>query len=311
MTKQNMSETKQMCTFVAVMMTMQEILETTPGGMPDGVWNGQIACLWVTSQSAGGGHDLEGVSVFSFVLVRQGRMSVRYQGHTFDLLPRDIHTYAPGVPTNILEVSEDYQEYCVIFDEQLVLNTPALHHFIRAAYFPIVELGKPKLSLTEAETAQIANTLDMLRHHILKPSSLQREAVFTLVTLLSIELLEVQSLAVECHRSTTRSEEVFTAFLRLVPDHYIRHRDLKFFADRLNITTTYLSRIVRQISGRTVVEFLNEALAAEAALRLKTTNSTITQLADDFNFSDQAAFTKFFTRMKGMSPKEYRKSSAL
>ena len=63
----------------------------------------------------------------------------------------------------------------------------------------------------------------------------------------------------------------------------------------------------RQISGRTVVEFLNEALAAEAALRLKTTSRTITQMADDFNFSDQAAFTKFFTRMKGMSPKEYRK----
>jgi AraC-like DNA-binding protein len=311
MTKQNMSETKQMCTFVTIMMTMQEILETTPGGMPDGVWNGQIACLWVTGRGLEGSYDLDGVSVFSFVLVRQGRMSVRYQGNAFDLQPGDIHTYAPGVPTHILEVSEDYQGYCVIFDEQLVLNTPALRHFIRAVYFPIAELGKPKLSLTKAETAQIANTLDMLRHHILKPTSLQREAVFTLATLLSIELLEAQSLAVETHRSTTRAEEVFAAFLRLVPDYYIRHRDLKFYADRLNITTTYLSRIVRQISGRTVVEFLNEALAAEAALRLKTTNRTITQLADDFNFSDQAAFTKFFTRIKSMSPKEYRKSSDL
>ena len=289
------------------MMTMQEILEATPGGMPDGVWDGKLACLWVTGRGLEGSYDLDGVSVFAFVLVMRGRMSVRYQGNAFDLHPGDIHTYAPGVPTHILEVSEDYQGYCVIFDELLVLNTPALHHFICAAYSPIAELGKPKLSLTEAQAGQIAGTLDMLRRHILTPSDLQREAVITLATLFSIELLEAQSLAVKRHRSTTRGEEVFTAFLRLVPDNYIRHRDLKFYADRLNITTIYLSRIVRKISGRTVVEFLNEALAAEAALRLKTTNRTVTQLADDFNFSDQAAFTKFFTRMKGMSPKDYRK----
>ena len=293
------------------MMTMQEILEATPGGMPDGVWDGKLACLWVKGSEVGASPDLDGVSVFSFVLVRQGRMSVRYRGECFDLLPGDLHTYAPGMPTQVFDVSKDYEGYCVIIDERLVLDTPAMRHFIRAAYFPIAELDRPKLTLTEAQAGQIAGTLEMLRRHILTPSDFQRDAVITLATLFSIELLEAQSLAVESHRSTTRGEEVFTAFLRLVPGNYIRHRDLKFYADHLNITTTYLSRIVRQISGRTVVEFLNEALAAEAALRLKTTNRTITQLADDFNFSDQAAFTKFFTRMKSMSPKEYRKSSDL
>lgn len=36
-------------------------------------------------------------------------------------------------------------------------------------------------------------------------------------------------------------------------------------------------------------------------------NQGFTQLADDFHFSDQAGFTKFFTRMKSISPKEFRK----
>jgi AraC-like DNA-binding protein len=78
-------------------------------------------------------------------------------------------------------------------------------------------------------------------------------------------------------------------------------------ADLLNITTTYLSLIVRQMSGRTVQDVLASALVSEAAIRLKTTNRSITQLAADFHFSDQAAFTKFFTRMKGISPKKFRK----
>ena len=90
-------------------------------------------------------------------------------------------------------------------------------------------------------------------------------------------------------------------------NHHLLLIDKSFYADLLNITTTYLSRIVRQMSGRTVQDFLASALVSEAAIRLKTTNRSITQLADDFHFSDQAAFTKFFTRMKGILPKKYRK----
>ena len=236
-------------------------------------------------------------------------MTVRYQGRQFDLHPGDVHTYAPCMPTKVLEVSDDYDGFCVLIDEQLVYDTPALHHIVRAVYFPTAELGQPKLTFNSEEADRLAALLSDLRRHILHPSAYQQEAIFSLCALFSIELLEAQDLAVDSHRFTTRAEEVFTAFLRLVPDNFIRHRDLQFYADRLCITTTYLSRIVRQMSGRTVVGFLNQSLAVEAALRLKTTNRTITQLADEFHFSDQAAFTKFFTRMKGVSPKEYRKGT--
>ena len=135
----------------------------------------------------------------------------------------------------------------------------------------------------------------------------QQEAILALCQLISVNILEIQDQQVENHHFTTRAEEVFKAFLRLVPQHFMEHRELSFYADLLNITTTYLSRIVRQMSGRTVLDFLVSALVSEAAIRLKTTNRSITQLADDFHFSDQAAFTKFFTRMKGISPKKFRK----
>ena len=48
-------------------------------------------------------------------------------------------------------------------------------------------------------------------------------------------------------------------------------------------------------------------LAADAAIRLKTTTLTIAQIADDLCFPDASTFSKFFKRMKGVSPKEFRK----
>ena len=108
------------------------------------------------------------------------------------------------------------------------------------------------------------------------------------------------------HPFTTRTMAVFTDFLRLLPQNYMQHRDLVFYADQLNITTTYLSRVVRQISGRTVADFIQQALLSEAARLLRTTRESISQIAAHLRFSDQAAFTKFFIRMKGMSPKQFR-----
>jgi uncharacterized repeat protein (TIGR04076 family) len=127
-----------------------------------------------------------------------------------------------------------------------------------------------------------------------------------------LEGLEEESTAVQPldeRHFTKHTLEVYTAFLRLINSHYLEHRDLGFYADQLGMTTTYLSRMVKQISGRTVADFINQALAEEAALRLRKSSQSISQLAKDLHFSDQAAFTKFFIRMKGMTPKAFRNST--
>ena len=271
------------------------------------MWQGRVACQLVGRHHIVEGGSYDGVAVFGFLLVTGGRLSVEYRGKQIDLQQGDLHTYAPGMPTTMLSVSDDYEGLLMNIDEQTVYETPALQHFVRAAFFQVAEFGQPKLTLNGQQMAHISQLFLMLRRHILQPVSLQQEAIIALCQLISIDILEIQNQQVTNHHFTTRTEEVFTAFLRLVPVYYMEHRDLAFYADRLNITTTYLSRIVRLMSGRTVQDFLAQALVAEAAIRLKTTNRSVTQLADDFSFSDQAAFTKFFTRMKGISPREFRK----
>ncbi len=65
------------------------------------------------------------------------------------------------------------------------------------------------------------------------------------------------------------------------------------------------------MSGHTVQHFISQALASEATVLLKTTSMSITEIALRLNFADQASFTKFFIRMKGMPPKAFRKEGKL
>ena len=48
-------------------------------------------------------------------------------------------------------------------------------------------------------------------------------------------------------------------------------------------------------------------LLMEASFLLQTSQLSITQIADRLHFADNPSFSKFFSRLKCVSPKEYRK----
>lgn len=271
------------------------------------MWQGKIACQKVQAGDIRTGMALDGITVFGFLLVTGGTLTIEYFGNRLELSQGDLGSYAPGMPTTMVSVSEDYEALILNIDENTVYESPSLQHFVRAAYFPAAELGIPKLSLSGVQVMQLSMLMSMLRSHIMAPSKYQEEALMALCQLISLNILEIQDSQIEHHHATSRVEDIFTAFLRMLPENYLGHRDLAFYADSLGITTTYLSRIVRKMSGRTVQDFIASAIAAEAAIRLKTTSRSITQIADDFGFSDQAAFSKFFTRLRGVSPREFRR----
>lgn len=61
-------------------------------------------------------------------------------------------------------------------------------------------------------------------------------------------------------------------------------------------------------SGRTVVEYINRLLLMEAIWLLESTSLSIDEIAERINYADSTTFGRFFFRMKGVTPREYRKS---
>ncbi|MDO5609143.1 MAG: helix-turn-helix transcriptional regulator [Capnocytophaga sp.] len=289
------------------MYTISQLVGMGSSSARHEAWNGQIACLQVSKNDITVGFSVES-AMFTFVLVVKGNLVVNYNGEEITLNRNDIHTYAPGMPTQALGVSEDYEAFCLMIDEALISQTPLMHHFVKAAYFPIAAFGNPKLTLTESQTNQLIDLLYVIRNHIAQSFNFQKEALLALCEVFSIDLLHFQNILVEKHRVSSRSELVFTEFLQLVSQHFIEHRDLSFYAEKLHISTTYLSRIVKQISGRTAMNFIEYSLITEAVRQLKTTDKSIAELAFDLNFADQASFAKFFTKERGISPGKFRKN---
>lgn len=279
------------------------------GQPPFEQWDGRIYCNETDATTTFRANKTQGfMAAYTFTLVTQGWLVIIYNGQELTLEPDDLYIYSPGQEVTILAASENYHGICLLADENLTIESPTVHDLVNIAYAPIVQLHEPKVSLPHEDAKRLAEKMRefigyLHSDHIYKTQILQM--------LYAVFLLDIQSAQKKtiCQRQVPqRIEEIFFGFIRLLPQHFAEHHDIAFYASALNISTVYLSRVVRQVTGRTVVDYINQHLLMEASYLLRTTPLSINQIADRLHFADPPSFSKFFSRKKGITPKDYRKS---
>ncbi|MCM1029341.1 MAG: AraC family transcriptional regulator [Pseudoflavonifractor sp.] len=97
-------------------------------------------------------------------------------------------------------------------------------------------------------------------------------------------------------------------FIKLVHEHHRRERSVAFYASKLFISSKYLSMLVREASGRSAAEWIDDYVILEAKNLLRFSGKNIQQIAYELNFSNQSAFGKYFKHLTGMSPTEFQRS---
>lgn len=107
--------------------------------------------------------------------------------------------------------------------------------------------------------------------------------------------------------SQTRNQTIFDRFIQLVNQHATREHQIAFYAQRMCITERYLGTIVRQASGVTAKEWIDRALTARIKVELRHTEKTIAQISDEMAFPNPSFFSKYFKRLTGLTPVEFRK----
>ena len=106
-----------------------------------------------------------------------------------------------------------------------------------------------------------------------------------------------------------RKEELLSKFIQLIIKHYKENRTLDFYAEKLFISTKYMSDIIKKTSGLTAHDWIDRYTILEAKILLRSTNKTIQEISNELNFPNHSFFSKYFKHHMGMTPKAYRLSS--
>lgn len=245
---------------------------------------------------------------YAFMVVDKGWMKIFYNNRELMLHPNDLYAYSPGLPVTVIAASDDFHGYCLMADEHTAIEAPTVHDLVHIAYLPIVQLHEPKQTLASDAAQHLIMKMREIISYLHSDHIYKGEVLRMLYAVFLLDLQNAQSNAIVHRQTPQRVEEIFIGFIRLLPRHFAEHHDIPFYASALHISPVYLSRVVRQVTGRTVVDYINQMLLMEASFLLRNSQLSITQIADRLHFADTPSFSKFFLRLKGQSPRNYREN---
>lgn len=246
--------------------------------------------------------------------LRKGHFSIDLNLNTYEVKP---HSLLMNVPGNIIKLSSYAEDH--IGDAELYFVL-ASREFMSGIRFDFNKLFQESLSLWKnpcitlnEEDLALAEEYFTLARDILQSKQMnKREILGSLITSFTYVTMDVWTRELNEARkaqtpSSARMNLLFERFLALVTEHHNTERGMAFYADKLCLTPKYLSKLVKEASGRSGPAWIDSFVILEAKNLLKYSDKTIKEIVYTLHFPNQSVFYKFFKAHTGMTPSEYRK----
>lgn len=103
-----------------------------------------------------------------------------------------------------------------------------------------------------------------------------------------------------------RVRELFNRFMMLLEKDYKISRDVNYYAEKMNISSKYLTNIVNQVTGHTPKTIIDQYVILQLKLHLKRSTQSIKEMAWEFHFADVSYFCRYFKKHTGLTPQQIR-----
>ena len=245
--------------------------------------------------------------------LRSGHFTIDLNLNSYEVKPQSLLVNVPGNIIKLTSYAEDH-----IGDAQLyfVLASRAFMSGIRFDFNKVFQeslslLKNPCITLNEADLALAENYFTLAREVVLSDKENKKEMLGSLVTSFTYMVMDVCTRALnEARRSQTpssaRVNQIFERFIALVTEYHNTERGMAFYADQLCLTPKYLSKLVKQASGRSAPAWIDSFVILEAKNMLKYSDIAIKEIVYALHFPNQSVFYKFFKAHTGITPSEYR-----
>lgn len=209
-------------------------------------------------------------------------------------------TVGPGIASQWLGNCNALHD-TIYFTEELFKNS--LRSAVLSSLPFFIHGGKHVMQLNTEKMNNIRSVIDLI-----KTVRSNKEAVAGLVYTLVQLTAEFHNEEVNTPRPALSVKQKTTSdFKSLLAKHFLKHKDVNFFASALNITPKYLSEVLLSETGKTAKQLINEHVLWEAKSLLRQTTMSVQEISYWLGFEESTHFSKAFKKAEGITPMTYRK----
>ncbi len=245
------------------------------------------------------------VDVDTIIFCRKGTAHIEIDLIPYEIVANTQLIIIAGSIVHNISNSDDFKISYItfkheVYDEATAQLEPSFTFFLKE--YPCVQLGEKRINkmnyLVEAMKDFYNEKTNCFRVKIFKNNiqSFLLDVYDKTRTLFKIDKSE----------EVGRREELFIKFIHLIHKYCPQQREVGFYAEKLYITSRYLSSITQNVADKSAKYIIDKHAIQRIKIMLKYSNMSIQDISYELNFPDQSFFSRYFKKHTGMSPLEYR-----
>ena len=242
-------------------------------------------------------------------LILSGSARAMYDMRIITHHKNDLTIIFPGHIMHPMDCTDDFT-YALLFISPKMLDDLRFHTFShdheKFNYTPVC-------SLTDEQAAHMLAILDQL---LIISNHTDQELPHRYQTLLAqlavgYEFLNYYRRDQDRQWAESRQADIFNRFCDLVVKHYRESREVKYYADLLNLTPKHLSKVVHAATnGLSPARWIEQYVMAQAKRLIESrATPTLQETAFMLGFAEPTSFYRYFKRIAGITAKQYRDSN--
>ena len=234
---------------------------------------------------------------YIFGLVESGCCRLNIDFEDIDVIKGDIIIIRPGQVHRFVK-SLDLIATMLILDEV----------FINESEQQLLEMySLQKISLTDMnELKQLYSFLTCrLKYNQSETSKTIVQRMAVTVVALVVDVIQKHQVSFVYDR---RYKEITLKFRKLFKQYFKVSRIPSFYANLLNISTSYLNEALHEVTGISVSRNIQNEIVLMAKRELVYTSASVKEIAQNLGFDDYSYFSRLFSKVTGVSPSNFRRT---
>lgn len=252
--------------------------------------------------------------IHSVVFVFRGSVRMNINGIQSTFMAGDVVNIVPPCSFCFLEISEGAKACQILVTDDFMRDI-----FKSGPPYPMAYLSKliiePQTPFKLADTNRFSRLLDQVENIITRHDHhFYEDLVMCGLRMLLIELgNEVfnSPFGTENGKNSDIKKELTSRFMELLDKDVSQHHTVNYYASKLCVSPQYLERVVKSLTHNGVKHWIQRTLISKVNKQLNGTRLSIQQISETFGFTDQQTFSKYYKRVMGMTPTEYRRNAKI
>lgn len=209
-----------------------------------------------------------------------------------------------------LEESDDFKVDVIYVTQQFIeISTPQSNYGMRGH---LSLFQNPIMKLTPEQQEVCRSNFDAVKRRLAQTNHrFRHDALMNAVECMIIDFFDFHAQLFPADKISSQQHQMMEEFFGLLErGDFRQNRDIGYYADKLCVTSKYLSEVCKKVSGLPAAFWITRYTSLDISRLLRNRSLSFTDISDMFGFSSASHFTRYVQTNLGAKPSDFRERTS-